>query len=51
MFETDYPHSDSTWPHSREVGQKLMILMDPPRHTWHRKVMSHMFSGIARNPA
>ena len=23
-FETDYPHSDSTWPHSRDVGQKLM---------------------------
>jgi len=23
-FETDYPHSDSTWPKSREVGQKLM---------------------------
>ncbi len=23
-FETDYPHSDSTWPHSRETGQKLM---------------------------
>jgi cytochrome P450 len=27
-----------------EVGQKLMILMDPPRHTWHRKVMSRMFT-------
>ncbi|WP_426571868.1 amidohydrolase family protein [Aquihabitans sp. McL0605] len=23
-FETDYPHSDSTWPNSREVGAKLM---------------------------
>jgi len=23
-FETDYPHSDSTWPKSREVGEKLM---------------------------
>jgi predicted TIM-barrel fold metal-dependent hydrolase len=23
-FETDYPHSDSTWPKSGEVGQKLM---------------------------
>ncbi len=23
-FETDYPHSDSTWPHTREVAQKLM---------------------------
>jgi predicted TIM-barrel fold metal-dependent hydrolase len=23
-FETDYPHSDSTWPRSREVGEKLM---------------------------
>ena len=27
-----------------EVGQKLMILMDPPRHTWHRKVMSRLFT-------
>jgi hypothetical protein len=23
-FETDYPHSDSTWPHSKETAQKLM---------------------------
>src|SRR5690606_2318647 len=23
-FETDYPHSDSTWPHSKEVAHKLM---------------------------
>ena len=23
-FETDYPHSDSTWPHSVEVAEKLM---------------------------
>jgi predicted TIM-barrel fold metal-dependent hydrolase len=23
-FETDYPHSDSTWPHSKETGKKLM---------------------------
>jgi len=23
-FETDYPHSDSTWPKSREVAEKLM---------------------------
>jgi predicted TIM-barrel fold metal-dependent hydrolase len=27
-FETDYPHSDSTWPHSREVAQKLMGHLD-----------------------
>jgi len=24
LFETDYPHSDSTWPHTKEVGTKLM---------------------------
>ena len=24
LFETDYPHSDSTWPHTREVATKLM---------------------------
>jgi predicted TIM-barrel fold metal-dependent hydrolase len=23
-FETDYPHSDSTWPHTLEVAKKLM---------------------------
>jgi predicted TIM-barrel fold metal-dependent hydrolase len=23
MFETDYPHGDSTWPHSRAVAEKL----------------------------
>ena len=23
-FETDYPHSDSTWPHSKETAEKLM---------------------------
>ena len=23
-FETDYPHSDSTWPHSKEMAHKLM---------------------------
>ena len=28
-FETDYPHSDSTWPHSKEVGQKLMGHLPP----------------------
>jgi predicted TIM-barrel fold metal-dependent hydrolase len=24
MFETDYPHSDSTFPHSREVAEKIV---------------------------
>jgi predicted TIM-barrel fold metal-dependent hydrolase len=28
-FETDYPHSDSTWPHSKETGQKLMGHLPP----------------------
>lgn len=28
-YETDYPHSDSTWPHSKEVGQKLMGHLPP----------------------
>ena len=23
-FETDYPHSDSTWPHSKDTAEKLM---------------------------
>lgn len=28
-FETDYPHSDSTWPHSKEVALKQMGHLDP----------------------
>jgi len=28
-FETDYPHSDSTWPHSRETAHKLMGHLSP----------------------
>ena len=28
-FETDYPHSDSTWPHSREMAHKLMGHLPP----------------------
>ncbi|CAN5834204.1 amidohydrolase family protein [soil metagenome] len=28
-FETDYPHSDSTWPHSLETGKKLMGHLPP----------------------
>ena len=23
-FETDYPHTDSTWPHTKKVAQELM---------------------------
>jgi predicted TIM-barrel fold metal-dependent hydrolase len=28
MFETDYPHSDSTWPHSAETALRLMGHLD-----------------------
>ena len=28
-FETDYPHSDSTRPHSREIAMKLMGDLPP----------------------
>ncbi len=28
-FETDYPHSDSTWPHSRDTAEKLMGHLPP----------------------
>ncbi len=27
-FETDYPHSDSTWPRTKEVAEKLMAGLD-----------------------
>ena len=27
-FETDYPHSDSTWPDSRAVAAKLLAGLD-----------------------
>ena len=29
VFETDYPHSDSTWPHTKEVATKLMGHLEP----------------------
>ena len=28
-FETDYPHTDSTWPHSKEVAEKMMSDLSP----------------------
>ena len=27
-FETDYPHSDSTWPHTKEIAEKLTKDLD-----------------------
>ena len=24
IYETDYPHSDSTWPHSRKIAEEQM---------------------------
>jgi hypothetical protein len=27
-FETDYPHSDSTWPETREVAERLTAGLD-----------------------
>ena len=27
-FETDYPHSDSTWPHSKKVAEEIMADLD-----------------------
>jgi hypothetical protein len=27
-FETDYPHSDSTWPNSKEVAERQMKDLD-----------------------
>jgi predicted TIM-barrel fold metal-dependent hydrolase len=29
MFECDYPHQDSTWPHTRKVAQEMTHGMDP----------------------
>jgi hypothetical protein len=28
-FETDYPHTDSTWPHTKEVAEKMFADLDP----------------------
>jgi predicted TIM-barrel fold metal-dependent hydrolase len=28
-FETDYPHTDSTWPHTKKVAEELTLGMDP----------------------
>jgi len=27
-FETDYPHTDSTWPHTKEVAEKMFTGLD-----------------------
>jgi predicted TIM-barrel fold metal-dependent hydrolase len=27
-FETDYPHTDSTWPHTKEVAEKMFAELD-----------------------
>jgi predicted TIM-barrel fold metal-dependent hydrolase len=27
-FETDYPHSDSTWPNTKEIAERLMKDLD-----------------------
>ena len=27
-FETDYPHADGTWPHSKAVAEKLFAGLD-----------------------
>jgi predicted TIM-barrel fold metal-dependent hydrolase len=27
-FETDYPHSDSTWPHTKKVAEEIMKDLD-----------------------
>jgi predicted TIM-barrel fold metal-dependent hydrolase len=32
MFETDYPHSDSTFPHSRETAEKMIAAADLDEH-------------------
>ncbi|WP_322762190.1 amidohydrolase family protein [Frankia sp. Cr2] len=35
MFETDYPHSDSTFPHSRETAEKIVTAARLNEHeTW-----------------
>ena len=28
-FETDYPHTDTTWPHTKEHIEKMVVGMDP----------------------
>ncbi len=35
-FETDYPHTDSTWPHSRQVAQDMLAGL--PAETIHKVI-------------
>jgi predicted TIM-barrel fold metal-dependent hydrolase len=28
-FETDYPHTDSTWPHTKKLAEELMAGLAP----------------------
>ena len=27
-YESDYPHSDSTWPHTKEIAERQMAHLD-----------------------
>jgi predicted TIM-barrel fold metal-dependent hydrolase len=29
MFETDYPHTDTTWPHTKQVATEMLAGLDP----------------------
>ena len=41
LFETDYPHSDSTWPHSREMAALQFGHLAPGQHRQDRPWKRH----------
>jgi predicted TIM-barrel fold metal-dependent hydrolase len=28
-FETDYPHADSTWPHTKQLAEEMFAHLEP----------------------
>jgi predicted TIM-barrel fold metal-dependent hydrolase len=52
-WESDFPHSDSTWPHSPEVNERLFASVDPEvvDKITHLNAMGHFhFDPFARRP-
>ena len=54
-FETDYPHTDTTWPNSKEVAEDMMghlpadvMLQDHPGQRHPHAVPRHRLSAVAR---
>lgn len=51
MFETDYPHNDSSWPHCLEVGRKATSSLAPAAAEKILRGNARRLFGLDRDPA